>query len=91
MQATMQGVQALRQLRFELQEDSGDAFPKDVITQLLLLYDVCRCLELNLFQSRHVLGDIGWQYVTEYIQRPTPVMIDRHVVQFVDGEFTVVE
>ena len=91
MQATMQGVQALRQLRFELQEDSGDAFPKDVITQLLLLYDVCRCLELNLFRSRHVLGDIGWQYVTEYIQRPTPVMIDRHVVQFVDGEFTVVE
>lgn len=91
MQATMQGVQALRQLRFELQEDSGDAFPHEVITQLLLLYDVCKCLELSLYQARHVLGDVGWKYVIEYIQQPAFVSIDKHVVQYVDGEFTIVE
>ena len=91
MEVTIKGVQALRQLRFELQEDSGAGFPHDVLTQLLMLHDVCKCLDLTIFQARHVLGDIGWQYVKEYIERPAYISFNKQAVQCIDGEYSIVE
>lgn len=91
MQVTIKGVQALRLFRFELQEDSGAGFPHEVLTQLLVLHDVCKCLDLTIFQARHVLGEIGWRYVNEYMQQPACLSVNTQAVQYIDGEYTVVE
>lgn len=47
MHVTMTGVLALEQLRAQLEEDAGADFPQDVRTELLVLYDVCRGLNLG--------------------------------------------
>lgn len=69
MEATMKGLFALRQLRRELQDDAGLNFPQQVHTEMLVLYDVCRSLDLNLFQCRDILGEVGWAYVNGYLER----------------------
>ncbi len=69
MEATMKGLFALRQLRRELQDDAGLNFPQGVHTEMLVLYDVCRSLDLNLFQCRDILGEVGWAYVNGYLER----------------------
>ena len=63
----MAGLCALRKLRKAWQEDAGDVFPEAVLTQLLVLYDVCKGLELNIFQIEDVLGRAGWQGIKDYL------------------------
>lgn len=70
MLTTMAGILALENLRTQMQEDAGDAFPQDLLPQLLVLYDVCRCLELNIFLTREVMGDIGWIFVRSQLDAP---------------------
>lgn len=67
MHTTMAGICALRKLRKAWQEDAGDAFPKAVLTELLVLYDVCKGLELNIFQIEDVLGRTGRQGIKDYL------------------------
>lgn len=69
MEVSMKGMIALRQLRQQLQEDAGHKFPQDTLTQLLVLYDVCKSLDLNIFQVKEVLGELGWHGVTEHLNR----------------------
>lgn len=69
MEATMKGLFALRHLRRELQDNAGLNFPQEVHTEMLVLYDVCRSLDLNLFQCRDILGEVGWAYVNGYLER----------------------
>lgn len=68
MEATMKGLFALRQLRRELQDNAGLNFPQGVHAEMLVLYDVCRSLDLNLFQCRDVLGEVGWAYINGYLE-----------------------
>lgn len=65
-----QGVVALTNLRKEWQKDAGEEFPEGLSNQLLILYDVCKLLELNIFQIQEVLSEHGWRYVTAYINTP---------------------
>ncbi|MEZ4725697.1 MAG: hypothetical protein R3E79_01025 [Caldilineaceae bacterium] len=67
MEATMKGLYALRKLRQELQDDAGLEFPQAIHTEMLVLYDVCRYLDFNLFQCKAVLGEIGWRYIHTYL------------------------
>ena len=70
MLITMAGLTKLQALRQELQEDAGENFPQGVMTELLVLYDVCKLLELNIFQAREVIGELAWKYITSYINSP---------------------
>lgn len=70
MLITPRGVIALQALRLELQEEAGEHFPQSMLQEMLVLYDVCYHLQLNIFQCRDILGESGWQYVTEYINAP---------------------
>jgi hypothetical protein len=70
MEVTMRGALALRQLRHELQDGAGDDFPDGVLTELLVLHDVCKSLGLHIFQAREVLGEVGWKCVADYINAP---------------------
>ena len=70
METTMKGLYALRKLRQELQDNAGLEFPQGMHTEMLVLYDVCKCLELNLFQCKAVLGEIGWCYINSYLAIP---------------------
>lgn len=73
MQITMRGLKALQQLRVDLQESAGAEFPHAQLRELLLLYDVCKYLDLNTFQAQDVLGVHGYSLVTKYINRPITV------------------
>lgn len=70
-----QGVMALAKLCKEWQQDAGDEFPEGMSNHLLILYDVCKLLDLNIFQTQEVLSERGWRYVIAYISTPigTPV------------------
>lgn len=70
METTLKGLFALRQLRRDLQDDAGLDFPQATHTEMLVLYDVCKSLDFNLFQCQDVLGEIGWRYVHAYLQTP---------------------
>jgi len=70
MHITFEGVVALRTLRIELQEDAGLEFPQGILTELLVLHDVCKKLDLTIFQAREVLGEIGWRYIQHYLSTP---------------------
>lgn len=70
MHVSARGLQALRQLRMELQESAGGDFPHSQLRELLLLYDVCKYLDLTTFQARDVLGVHGYTFVTTYINQP---------------------
>jgi hypothetical protein len=67
METNMKGLYALRKLRQELQDDAGLEFPQAIHTEMLVLYNVCKCLELNLLQCKAVLGEIGWRYIHTYL------------------------
>jgi hypothetical protein len=69
METTNKGLWALRQLRQEIQDDTGLAFPQAMHNEILVLYDVCKCLDLNIFQCKDVLGEVGWAYVNGYLER----------------------
>lgn len=70
METSMKGLYALRKLRQELQDNAGLEFPQAIHTEMLVLYDICKCLELNLFQCKAVLGEIGWCYINSYLAMP---------------------
>lgn len=70
MLTCMQGITLLRQLRLDWEEDAGDQFPDAVLREMLVLYDVCKILGLNLFQCQEVLGDVGWRFVKHYLDQP---------------------
>lgn len=75
-----QGVVALTSLRKEWQKDAREEFPEGLSNQLLVLYDVCKLLELNIFQTQEVLSESGWRYVTTYINTPlgSPIELRRN-------------
>lgn len=73
MEVTIKGLFALRQLRRDWQDDAGPDFPQALHTEMLVLYDVCRCLGLNIFQCREVLSEVGWAYVNGYLERRVDV------------------
>lgn len=75
METTMKGLLALRQLRRDLQDDAGLDFPRSTHIEMLVLHDVCRCLDLNIFQCREVLGEVGWAYVNGYLERRIEVKL----------------
>ena len=70
MEVTTRGAIALKQLRHELQDGAGEDFPQGVLAELLILHDVCRSLNLNVFQAREVLGESGWRCVNDHINSP---------------------
>ncbi|MCB0143402.1 MAG: hypothetical protein KDE50_26120 [Caldilineaceae bacterium] len=70
------GIGALRSLRLELEEEAGESFPQSVITELLVLRDICKKLELNIFQCQEVIGEQGWNYVNAYIDTPIGSPVD---------------
>jgi|688.fasta_scaffold431728_2 hypothetical protein len=70
METNMKGLYALRKLRQELQDDAGLEFPQAIHTEMLVLYDVCKCLDFNLFQCKAVLGEIDWRYINSYLAMP---------------------
>ena len=61
------GVVALRKLRKQWQEDAGTDYPDAALTELLVLYDVCHCLEFSIFQAQDVLGPVAWQTVQQHL------------------------
>ncbi len=67
MLTTTAGICALRKLRKEWEEDAGDAFPDAVLTELLVLHDVCKALELNVFQLEDILGQTARQGIKDYL------------------------
>lgn len=66
----LRGMNALRQLRIEHQESAGLDFPAKCLTEMLLLYDVCKSLELSIFQAQEVLGAPAWNMVMNHINSP---------------------
>ena len=64
------GIRALQKLRFEHQEAAGLDFPEACLTEMLFLYDVCKYLELNIFQAQEVLGAPAWEMVSNHINGP---------------------
>lgn len=66
----VRGIRALQQLRIEHQESAGLDFPDACLTEMLFLHDVCKYLELNVFQAREVLGAPAWEMVNNYINQP---------------------
>jgi hypothetical protein len=66
----LRGVKALQELRMELEESAGLEFPESCLTEMLVLYDVCKHLELPLYHAQGVLGAPGYKMVTDYINNP---------------------
>lgn len=66
----LRGIQALQQLRMEHQESAGLDFPGSCLTEMLFLYDVCKSLELSIFQAQEVLGAPAWKMVKDHINHP---------------------
>lgn len=78
MLTSFEGVKALRSLRLELQEDAGEDFPQSVLTELLVLRDVCKKLGLNIFQCQDVLSERGWTYVNRYLDTRVTISVKGH-------------
>ena len=66
----LRGIKALQQLRMEHQESAGLDFPSTCLTEMLFLYDVCKSLELSVFQAKEVLGAPAWKMVMDHINGP---------------------
>lgn len=73
MLVTLEGICALRRLRMDLQENGGDIFPSIMHTEMFMLYDVCKYLDLNIFQCKEILGEAGWRYINAYLNSPITV------------------
>lgn len=63
----MRQQDALRNLRKNLEEDADEDYPQDVLTELLVLYDVGKALDLTYFEIEHVLGAEGLQAVNNHL------------------------
>ena len=66
----LRGIQALQQVRHELQESAGLDFPESCLKEMLLLYDICKKFDMPITYTREVLGARAYQLVTEYINTP---------------------
>lgn len=86
MEVSMRGAIALRQLRHQFQDGAGEDFPEGVLTELLVLHDVCKSLDLNVFQAREVLGESGWRCVADHINAPACMEINWERVNQVIGK-----
>ena len=73
----LRGIKALQQLRIEHQESAGLDFPMSCLTEMLFLYDVCKSLELSIFQAQEVLGAPAWDMVTRHINNPVGIPTER--------------
>jgi len=73
MRTNLQGIDSLKNLRQQWQEDAGEEYPRDVLSELLVLYDVCEALDLNIFEARDVMGTTGLQAVREHINSPADI------------------
>jgi hypothetical protein len=80
----LRGINALQQLRIDWQESAGLEFPEACLKEMLFLYDVCKALELSIFQAREVLGASAYQMVMEYITSPL-VLNHERAQQFLGG------
>lgn len=69
----LRGVKALQQLRLELEESAGQEFPESCLTEMLVLYDVCKHLDLPLYHAQGVLGAPAYQMVKDYINAPIDI------------------
>ena len=70
MAIAVKDLLALRQLRRDIQDNAGLDFPQATHTEVLVLYDVCKSLDLNIFQCKEILGEIGWHYINDYLETP---------------------
>jgi hypothetical protein len=73
MIANLRDASALRQLRIQYEESAGLDFPEACLTEMLILYNVCKSLGLTMFQAQEVLGAPAWKMVTDYINGPVGV------------------
>ena len=69
----LRGIKALQQLRIELQEAAEMDFPDACLNEMLLLYDVCKYLELSVFQAREVLGAPAYHMVMTHLNAPVHI------------------
>ena len=67
MFTNVRGIRALQQLRIEHQESAGLDFPQACLTEMLILYDVCKSLELSIFQAQEVLDAPACELVVNYL------------------------
>lgn len=74
---SLRGIKALQQLRMEHQESAGLEFPQVCLTEMLFLYDVCKYLELSIFQAQQVLGAPAYRLVTDTINSPVGMPSER--------------
>lgn len=86
MEVTVKGTFSLKQYRHQLQDSAGNDFPQGVLTELLVLHDVCKCLDLNVFQAREVIGELGWQCIAQYINLPVCDSVNLERVKEVIGQ-----
>lgn len=73
----LRGIKALQQLRIEHQESAGLEFPQACLKEMLFLYDVCKYLELSVFQAQEVLGVPAWKMVMNIINAPVGLPTER--------------
>ncbi|MCB0122829.1 MAG: hypothetical protein KDE58_11330 [Caldilineaceae bacterium] len=69
-------VVAIRKIRMDLEEDAGENFPTDVSRELLVLYDILKALEFNIFIIEDALGEIGYRFVTTYTSTPLAIRVN---------------
>lgn len=67
MELAQREIGNLKRIRTELEESAGAEFPKDVLTELLVLYDACQAIEMTDGQMRQVLGPKAYQYINRYL------------------------
>ena len=67
MYIDMAGVVALRNLRKALQEDAGADFPDALLPELLLLHDVCKCLDIPCGHISDIVGRRGMKSIQNHL------------------------
>jgi hypothetical protein len=70
----LRGIQALQRLRLEFEGSAGADFPQSCLKEMLVLYDVCKSLEVPLYHTQGVLGAPAYKMVTEHINSPIDFM-----------------
>ena len=73
-------VVAMRKIRLDLEEDAGSNFPEEVSRELLVLYDILKALEFNIFVMADVLGEQGLSFVQEYTNTPLGLTVNESVL-----------
>lgn len=69
------GVSELVRIRKELETESGSDYPHSVLRELLVLYDACSALGMDMKRIEQVLGTVGLQKVRSHLEvrfKPRP-------------------